>query len=90
MITLFEANVIFEANINVNGSCFLVIYGKHANGYFCAIPNWGVACEMCEPRDTFYNTEKLSSVGLQGNTAYTLAQEIKRIVAHLQKKESAA
>ena len=83
MIRLYEANVIFEANIEANGSCFLTIYGEHANGYFCAIPNWGISCELSDSTDTFYNEERLESVGLQHKTAYALAQSIKQIVAHL-------
>ena len=59
----FEASVIFEANIDACGSCYLVIYGRHVNGYFCAIPNWHISCEMAEPSDTFYNFERLIGAG---------------------------
>ena len=55
----FDASVLFEAGITVNGWYFLTIYGRHANGYFIAIPNWGICCEATEPSDTFYNAEKL-------------------------------
>lgn len=87
---LYNASVIFETNIDVNGSSFLTIYGKHANGYFCAIPNWGISCEMAEPNDTFYNAGRLRSVNLSEKTAWLLAQEIKKIVRALQAKESCA
>ena len=80
---LFEASVIFEANLEANGSSFLVIYGKHANGYFIAIPNWGVCCEAAEPSDTFYNAEKLRDVNFTTKTAHILANAIKKMVAHL-------
>jgi len=82
----FNASVIFEASIDANGSNFLTIYGKHANGYFCAVPNWGIACEMAEPSDTYYNAERLRSVKLSQKTAYLLAQEIKRIAHLVQEK----
>ena len=80
---LFDASVIFEASIEANGSCFLVIYGKHANGYFIAIPNWGVCCEASFAKDTFYNAEKLRDIGLSTKTAHILANAIKKMVAHL-------
>lgn len=80
---LFDASVIFEANFEANGNNFLVIYGKHANGYFIAIPNWGVCCEAASAEDTFYNAEKLRAVGLSTKTAHVLANAIKKMVAHL-------
>ena len=79
-IAKFEARVIFEANINVCGSCYLVIFGRHINGYFCAIPNFGLSCEMAEPSDTFYNTESLIGVGVWEKAAQELAKAIREIV----------
>lgn len=75
----FEANVIFEANIDTCGICYLVIYGRHVNGYFCAIPNWRISCEMAEPMDTFYNTERLIGAGVVERAARELAKAIKEI-----------
>ena len=65
-IVKFEATVLFEATIDTCGSCYLVIYGRHVNGYFCAIPNFGISCEMAEPNDTFYNMERLRDHQWQG------------------------
>lgn len=79
-IVKFEAEVIFEANVNACGYCYLVIYGRHINGYFCAIPNFGISCEMAEPSDTFYNTERLIGVGVGARAARELAKAIKEIV----------
>ena len=76
----FEASVIFEANIDACGSCYLVIYGRHVNGYFCAIPNWHISCEMAEPSDTFYNFERLIGAGIGESAARELAKAIKEIV----------
>lgn len=86
----YNASVIFEVNIEANGSSFLTIFGKHANGYFCAIPNWGISCEMAEASDTFYNAERLRSVNLAEKTAWLLAQEIKRIANTVQQKDGVA
>lgn len=79
-IVKFEASVIFEATIDTCGSCYLVIYGRHINGYFCAIPNFGISCEMAEPSDTFYNTERLIGAGVVERAARELAKAIKEIV----------
>ena len=87
MIRLYEANVIFEANIEANGSCFLTIYGSHANGYFIAIPNWGIACEASSAEDVFYNAEKLRSVKLSEKSAHLLANAIKQMVAKLRAEQ---
>ena len=87
---LFEASVIFEANFEANGSCFLVIYGKHANGYFIAIPNWGVCCEAAESRDKFYNAEKLRVAGFSTVTAHILSNAIYKMVAHLSAQSEGA
>lgn len=74
----YKASVLFEASIDTCGSNYLVIYGKHANGYFCAIPNWAVCCEMAEPSDFLYNREKLSVV-IGMNAAGAIAHAIKVI-----------
>lgn len=82
-MTLYKAKVIFERNISANGSCYLTIYGEHANGYFCCIPNWKVGCEMAEPNDTFYNFEKLTAAGIDEKSAKVIVSEIKKTVEAL-------
>lgn len=49
-----------EINVEFAGYSFLIIFGKHINGWFIAIPNWGISCEAAHPRDVFYNTERLN------------------------------
>lgn len=44
----------------ISMGCFLIIYGKHINGWFIAIPNWGIFTEAVNPQDVFGNMEKLS------------------------------
>lgn len=73
----YDAEVQFEVGINCRGNYYLVIFGRHINGYFCAIPNWGVGCEMAEPEDIFYNTDRLQGTGkFNAATAKALAKEI--------------
>ncbi|MBR1383846.1 MAG: hypothetical protein IJ555_08570 [Ruminococcus sp.] len=51
-----------EESIDCHGLNFLCIYGKHINGGFVAIPNWGVAAELSAHQyDTDYNKGKLLS-----------------------------
>lgn len=58
----YEVSNTQEISVDWNGYNFLVIYGKHINGWFIAIPNWEACTEAGHPADDFYNTEKLSRV----------------------------
>lgn len=75
----YPAKILFEASIDCNGHNYLVIYGKHINGYFCGIPNWGKCCEMAEPSDILYNSEKLRDTGIVKDIAQSLAKCINEI-----------
>ncbi len=72
----FPVKALFEISISVKGSSYLVIYGKHVNGYFCAIPNWEISCEMAEPGDTFFNASRLACV-LKADVSREIANAIK-------------
>lgn len=50
----------YEISVDYNGWNFLMIFGEHINGWFIALPNHGVCCEAASPRDTFYNSERLT------------------------------
>ena len=72
--------ICFEHDIAWNGHSFLVIYGKHINGHYIAIPNWGVCCEAGYPQDSFYNTERLSRLDLPEGAAGAIASYIEEAV----------
>lgn len=72
----FKASVIFESNVAIGGYTYLIIYGKHINGYYCCIPNWKIGCEMAESEEVFYNTEKLIAAGLKEDIAEQVARAI--------------
>lgn len=76
---IYPVEARFEFSVNFNGSNFLVIYGRHINGGFCCIPNWGIGCEMADPYDTFYNTEKLCYIGVDESTAKVIAHAIREV-----------
>lgn len=65
----YDVKAEFEISVSTCGCNFLVIYGKHVNGYFCCIPNWNIACEMVEPSNVFYNRSKLKDAFGEGEYA---------------------
>lgn len=73
----YPAKVLFEISVDVDGNTYLVIFGSHINGGFCCIPNWGIACEMGDPSDTFYNSEGLIRSGLPKSAARAIAAAIR-------------
>ena len=68
----------YELSVNWNGFNFLIIYGKHKNGWFIAIPNWNICTEAGEPEDDCYNTTKLAKNNIHEVAPYFLAQAIKK------------
>ncbi len=75
----YKADALFEVQFDTCGSNYLLIYGKHINGYYCCIPNFGVSCEMAEPTDTFYNYERLCGAGIDKQAAKDIARIIKQV-----------
>lgn len=74
---IYQVSNTSEVGINYNGSHYLIIYGKHINGWFIASPNWQFCVEAAHPDDDFYNTEKLSMVIKDVETACFIAKAIK-------------
>lgn len=72
-----KAMVLFEISMSYNGFSYLVIYGKHINGYFCCIPDWKYGCEMAEPNDIYYNSMKLIECGAEPDEAKAIATAIR-------------
>ena len=48
-----------EISVDWNEWNFLVIYGKHINGWFIAVPNWKICVEATTPNNVNYNASKL-------------------------------
>lgn len=74
--TNYNANVLFETSVAMNGQSYLVIYGEHINGNFCCVPEQGWGCEMAEPSDVFYNSRSLVNCGAPEEVADALAKAI--------------
>ncbi len=68
--------VFFEETVESNGSAFVVMYGKHINGGFCAIPNWKISCEMSNYDDVSYNAGKLLEAGIPKKYVKDIANAI--------------
>lgn len=73
----YEVTKTQEFSVDWNGFNFLVIYGKHINGWFIAIPNWKISAEACEPSDACYNTDKLSTVFGNAEKGKAIAEAVK-------------
>ena len=79
----FKVAVLFETDIVANGCSYLVMYGKHVNGYFCCIPNFGYGCEMSDPNDTAWNYNSLIKTGIDKTAAKHIVGEIKNIMKQI-------
>lgn len=72
----FEASVKCEFSVAIGDWSYLVIYGKHINGYFCCVPSWKWGCEMAGPTQVNYNSEKLVECGADPEVAQCIALAI--------------
>ena len=77
-----------EISVDVGDFNFLIIYGRHINGWFIAIPNHNVCTEAAHPsNDVFYNMEKLSAAAdiKVKNASAPIAKAVKKHWEGLQK-----
>ena len=68
-----------EVALAIDGLSYLVIFGRHENGGFCAIPQMGVSCELSSHdkfEDTGYNAANLSRVIKSKAKARSIAEAI--------------
>ncbi len=66
-----------ELKIQVEEQKFLVIYGRHINGYYIALPGQYISCEALGPDDVRQNTKYLSQAGLRSDYAEVVCTAIK-------------
>lgn len=70
----YKADAREELSVDYNGFNYLVIIGKHINGWYIAIPNWNVCTEAGNPAiDNYYNREKLVNALYDADTGVALA-----------------
>ena len=81
---VYRVKAITEISVDSN---FLVIFGRHINGGFIAIPNHGICVEASsEGGDTFYNEERLLAAGIGEQEAADIANAIAAIVPEIEQK----
>lgn len=73
----FKVTKVQEFSMDWNGFNFLIIYGKHKNGWFIASPNWNFCTEAGEPEDEYYNAAKLAQTCFHDKAPSAVAKAIK-------------
>lgn len=63
----------YEVEISARGSYFHLLFGHHAYGNYCVIPNWDIGTELSSLSDSFWNLERLSSTKLKKADACSIA-----------------
>ena len=77
---LYKVGKVIEFSVDIGDFNYLVIYGRHINGYFCAVPNWGWGCEMGKPDSIMYNKDKLVDMaGVPEHVAPCIADAIQEV-----------
>ena len=70
----------YEFPLDYEGFSYLVIFGKHVNGWFISLPKNNVSCEAADPLDVAYNRSSLVEQGkLEGDFALLIAEMIKEL-----------
>lgn len=70
----------YEFPLDYEGFSYLVIFGKHINGWFICLPRNNVSCEAADPLDIPYNQSKLIENGkLDEDFALLVANMIKEL-----------
>ena len=73
----------YEFSVDYEGFSYLVIFGKHINGWFISLPRNNVSCEAADPLDVTYNLQNLVGKGnLDGDLALFVANMIKELWYH--------
>lgn len=69
-----------EFTLHFDGYSYLVIYGVHVNGGFCAIPGYGIACELFgnweEEGGIFYNEQRIGKALRNPDAGEAIARAI--------------
>lgn len=70
----------YEFPMEYEGFSYLVIFGKHINGWFISLPMQNISCEASNPLDATCNRSNLIEKGkLDGGFAYLVAELIKEL-----------
>ncbi len=65
-----------ELKLQIEDKKILVIYGRHINGYYIALPTVFISCEALGPGEVKRNTIYLSQAGLRSDYAQAICAAI--------------
>ncbi|MBO5623682.1 MAG: hypothetical protein J5959_18870 [Butyrivibrio sp.] len=65
-----------ELKLQIEDQKILVIFGRHINGYYIALPNVSISCEALGPEEVKRNTFYLSQAGLRSDYAQAICTAI--------------
>lgn len=65
-----------ELKLQIEDKKILVIYGRHINGYYIALPTVFISCEALGPGEVKRNTIYLSQAGLRSDYAEAICTTI--------------
>lgn len=70
---------VIEFSMDYLDFSYLVVYGKHINGYFCAVPGWGWGAEMSGPDSLLYNRDQLAEAKIPMDIAVAISRAIQEV-----------
>lgn len=80
ILNKYDVTDVKEFSIDIGDFNYLVIYGWHINGYFCAVPNWNWCCEMSNPEEVEYNKRNIfMDCGVKPDVATAIAEAIREV-----------
>lgn len=74
---------VYELTVNARGSYFHMLVGKHADGNYLCIPNWGIGIELSRLTDRFWSHERLCQSGLSPVDASSIADALSALGQHI-------
>lgn len=80
IVRAYPVGDVREFSIEFDGYSYLVIYGVHVNGGFCAIPGYGIACELSgnweDAGGIFYNAQRIGKALRNPDAGEAIARAI--------------
>lgn len=70
----------YEADFEIDGFSYHLIFGPQINGWFLCVPNWNIGAELAHPSDTFWNFESISRSGTKKSTAHYISEALSEII----------
>ncbi len=73
----WDCKIYFEDCLRIDNNFYYLIVGRHANGGFIALPEWGVSCQASLHITGYdYNRDNLIAHGLDPDIAEAIARYV--------------